>query len=140
MSVYFAAVSGYIKVGFSSDPVKRVGTTTVDKTIKPTGVHGGDEVTLLGWFPGDRKAERLAHEALAPYRAAGEWFIDCPAVRAYMLDRTEAVDFSRLTMSAYLKIRAGMSYAEATALYPSRSAREVLAEILAIRGPRSDAA
>lgn len=126
MSVYFAQVKGYIKIGYSAKPWVRIGTTTRDTTIKPDDVRASDDVSLIGWFPGDRKVEKLTHEHLADHQVAGEWFTDCDEVRAYLRSQADAVLMHEMSGMAVLKHLNGMPIAEAVAAHPMRTAREVM--------------
>ncbi len=76
MSVYFARVKGYVKIGYSSKPYKRILTIATGTCLKPEDVTYGDDVDLLGWVPGDRKVERAMHMRFADLHVVGEWFWD----------------------------------------------------------------
>lgn len=76
MSVYFAHVSGYVKIGYSKNPYQRVATITTKTAIKPDDVTYGDKVDLLGWVPGDRVVEKSMHQKFAHLHVVGEWFWD----------------------------------------------------------------
>ncbi len=76
MSVYFARVRGYVKIGYSAKPESRVGTITTGTCLKPEDVTYGDSIDLYGWIPGDRKAERAIHRRFASLHVMGEWFWD----------------------------------------------------------------
>lgn len=77
MSVYFARVRGYVKIGFSVDPVRRARTiASGGNCIKPDDIERSDPVDLLGWIPGDRSVERAMHRKFADLYVTGEWFWD----------------------------------------------------------------
>lgn len=126
MSVYFAAVRGYVKVGYSAKPWVRVGTTTRDTTIKPDDVRKSDDVDLIGWFPGDRAVERSTHDALAEHLVCGEWFVDHPDVREFLRAQADAVLMHEMSGLAVFKIIAGVPIAEAVAAHPMRTAGSAL--------------
>lgn len=116
MSVYFARVRGYIKVGYSANPIQRSSSITWSKGLHPADVQRGDSVDLIGWFPGDRRIERLAHAALDAHLVTGEWFNDCADVRDYLRSQDEAVLVNEISAIALLSVLGGMSVTEATAM------------------------
>lgn len=63
--VYIAVAGPYLKIGWSSDPERRL---TELRSESP------EEVALLGSFPGTRIDESELLQAFAPYRTRGEWF------------------------------------------------------------------
>lgn len=73
----------YVKVGFSTQPTKRL-------SGHAAAIPG--KLTVLGVFPGGRYLERSIHEDLSDWLVPGhqEWFFYCPAVRDY-LSRIRAV-------------------------------------------------
>lgn len=76
MSVYFARVKGYVKIGFSDDPISRMSTIATGTCIKPADVNYGDKVDLFGWIPGDRHTEASMHRAFGNLAVTAEWFWD----------------------------------------------------------------
>lgn len=76
MSVYFARIKGYVKIGFSAKPYERIGTIATGSCIKPNDVNYGDPVDLFGWIPGDRHTEKSMHRAFGELAVTGEWFWD----------------------------------------------------------------
>lgn len=76
MSVYFARVKGYVKIGYSVDPTERISSITTGSCIKPGDVAYGDPIDLLGWIPGDRTVERETHMRFGHLHVTGEWFWD----------------------------------------------------------------
>lgn len=73
--IYFiqSELGGPIKIGRATDLAKRL-----------VGLATGrpDTLTVLASFSGTVADERTLHSRLAPYRAKGEWFQDCPEVLA----------------------------------------------------------
>lgn len=65
MSVYFVRAGDLIKIGFSNEVRRRVGSI-----IQNT--RGGGE--FLGYMAGDRRVERHLHDRFADIREYGEWF------------------------------------------------------------------
>lgn len=67
----------YVKVGFSSEPVKR---------IRAHSVSIPGKLNFLGVFPGGRALERAMHEDLADWLVPGhrEWFFYSPPVQEYV--------------------------------------------------------
>jgi hypothetical protein len=85
MSVYFAKVGRFIKVGESDNPVRRVQRLRSDASAKPFDLDRSAPVELLHVVEdADRGEEFQAHAALACFRVCGEWFLDVAPVRAYM--------------------------------------------------------
>lgn len=76
MSVYFACVKGYVKIGYSADPLTRMTSITSKSAKRPLDIKAGDSVDLLGWIPGDRDVERQMHMRFAHHYFNGEWFYD----------------------------------------------------------------
>lgn len=74
-SVYFAVcpVLGRIKVGVSND---------VSARLLALAAEVKQDLLLIAAVPGNRQDEMRAHAALAEWRIAGEWFKDCPEIRA----------------------------------------------------------
>lgn len=87
MSVYFARVGQYIKVGHSANPERRVRRLFASETRYgapddcPTGLEHRE---LLATLPGHTTQEATAHAALDDFRVAGEFFVDEPEVRSYL--------------------------------------------------------
>lgn len=86
MSVYFAQVGRYIKVGYSANPERRVRNLFKSTTRygAPRDIDGKTPRKLLGHVPGELSEEHAAHAALADFRVMGEWFLDEPEVRDYI--------------------------------------------------------
>lgn len=69
--VYFVAAPGRIKIGYSSQPKKRLrALQTLDL----------EELTVIAMIPGNRAIEASLHNMLWEHRLKGEWFRDCDAV------------------------------------------------------------
>lgn len=70
MSVYFIrrAGSNLVKVGWSSDPVRRLSSL---RTAVPEPLH------LLATRPGGPEEERRIHHLCSEHRVGGEWFRMC---------------------------------------------------------------
>lgn len=100
MSIYFAQVGPHIKIGFSVSPERRVRNLMASATRygRPDGTPTGraDRV-LLKTIPGGLSTERAVHAALDDYAVGGEWFVDEPAVRAYIATVTANGPFEPLT-------------------------------------------
>lgn len=111
MSVYFARVGDYVKIGYSQNPVSRA-TTITRSGIRPDDVEFGSEVDLIGWVPGDEWLERAFHVQHIEHRVAGEWFrLDRKLAEAIIWDDPRGVDLER--MSA-LSVLVALEYPEAT--------------------------
>lgn len=73
MSVYFAAVGDYVKIGYSRNPMARAGTITRSGS-RPDDIPFAADVDLLGWVPGDSWREGQIHGRFLDQRVKGEWF------------------------------------------------------------------
>src|SRR5690554_4380274 len=120
MSVYFARVGDYMKIGLSKDPIARSATLTYMKT-RPENVSRGDAVELVGWFPGSTSEERAAHMRFGPQHVIGEWFIETPEMTDYLESNPRAIVMSKLTLGAMRLIAQGVPAAEAYAAHPPKS-------------------
>jgi hypothetical protein len=87
MYVYFAAVGGLIKVGYSENPERRVRNLFRGSTLYGAPVDAyearGTQV-MLRTIEGCKTVERRCHEALADFEVSLEWFLDEPPVRAFI--------------------------------------------------------
>ncbi|VXC06763.1 GIY-YIG nuclease family protein [Aeromicrobium sp. 9AM] len=134
MSVYFASVGLYMKVGYSKDPVGRAASLTTGKAqYRPADIERGAHADLIGWFPGDHAAERAAHMALGRKHVMCEWFIDCPEVRDYLRYQDDAVLVHELSALALLAVLRGLPVADAATTYPLGSMDEALDAMAAAR-------
>lgn len=86
MSVYFAQVGRYIKVGYSENPERRVRNLFKSETRygAPRDVTTDSPRHLIAAVPGELADEFAAHRALDDFRVSGEWFLDEPEVRTYI--------------------------------------------------------
>jgi hypothetical protein len=88
MTVYFARVGDYIKVGVSTNPVRRVKNLFQSSTRygRPADCPLDAPRELLATMPGWLNEEAACHAALSEYAAGGEFFIDEPPVRKFIAD------------------------------------------------------
>lgn len=77
-AVYFIAVRGFIKIGWSENWRLRLSNI---QTSNPDRV----EVLLVIGRP--KIFEKTMHGIFAEHRANGEWFRDCPEIRNYIVAR-----------------------------------------------------
>lgn len=84
MSVYFAQVKGYVKIGYSCNPVKRMSALLRNGIKVPADVSREDRINLLGWLPGDRYVEADTQARFRHLHVGGEWFWDEPEIDAYL--------------------------------------------------------
>lgn len=84
MSVYFARVGDYVKIGTSTRVAGRLGDIKSDVSRKPEDLDTSQRIDLLADIPGDRSLEAWVHEDLAALRVAGEWFRDGAELRDYL--------------------------------------------------------
>lgn len=68
--VYFVRLGNRIKIGWSTNLAQRL------SNLQPEEV--------LAVIPGDTTLERELHRRFAKHRVVGEWFEDCPSIRAYI--------------------------------------------------------
>lgn len=79
-AVYFVAVRGFIKIGWTTDWKSRVSSLQV---ANPEPI----EILLVIGRP--QIFEKTMHREFAEHRAHGEWFKDHEDIRAYIEDRKE---------------------------------------------------
>jgi hypothetical protein len=77
-SIYFVAVPGFIKIGWSRTWERRVAAL---QTSNP------ETVELLLVIEREKAFEKVLHQRFAEHRASGEWFQDNPEIRAYICAR-----------------------------------------------------
>ena len=84
--VYFAACGEYVKVGFSTDPTKRLSHVLSDFTLIPEGIDRSYTVDLIASFPGTPYHERYHHSRISSHRVEGtrEWYYRTPDVLSYI--------------------------------------------------------
>jgi len=75
--VYFVEcpARGLIKIGFTADIRNRMRTLRTSAT---------DAIRLIGSIEGTRRDEMALHARFMRRRKFGEWFEDCPEIRAYI--------------------------------------------------------
>lgn len=71
--VYLVQGAGMLKIGTSGSVRDRVAAM---QSGSPVRLH------LLATIPGGHKVERAMHRRFSQYRRHGEWFEDCPEIRA----------------------------------------------------------
>ena len=85
MSVYFARVGEYVKVGYSRhDPWFRARDAVCGNHAKPIDLDRYAPVEILNVIDGDRQIETLLHRMLDDFRVVGEWFLAEPAVLEFI--------------------------------------------------------
>lgn len=100
MSVYFARVGDYMKIGFSDDPIARA-TTITRMGTRPADVAVGDTVDLVGWVPGDVWREGYYHAQHIESRVVGEWFhLDRKCAEDLIWADPRGVDLERMSAMA----------------------------------------
>jgi hypothetical protein len=101
MSVYFAESCGYLKIGYSAEPLHRAESITRLGT-RPDDVPHKADVEVIGWIPGDRWIETQMHGRFTDHRVAGEWFvgIDRDEVRRIIWNDPRGVDIARMSFMA----------------------------------------
>lgn len=72
--VYFIEAEGFIKIGYSRDPIIRLGQIRRGQSVAaPEGISTS-AARLLAVEQGDRSTEKSLHKRFAEHRVAGEWF------------------------------------------------------------------
>ena len=101
MSVYFAQVGPYIKVGYSTNPEQRVRRLFSSATFGPIGTPRDlASRRLIRAIDGDKQTERQIHDALSDFRVVTEWFLDEPEVRDFIATVELADDYEAVTRPA----------------------------------------
>ena len=105
MSIYFAESGPYMKIGYSADPTSRMMTVTRNGR-RPHDLPFDADADLIGWIPGDRRAEARIHGRYASTRVEGEWFwSDRASVLELILADPRGVDFHSMSALAVLVMR-----------------------------------
>lgn len=105
MSVYFIEAGPYMKIGFSDDPIARAESVTRTGR-RPDDLPREADAELIGWIPGDRKAEARLHRRFAYLRVAGEWFWSEREQAAELIwADPRGVDIHRMSARAVLAMR-----------------------------------
>lgn len=87
MSVYVAQVAAHVKVGYSTNPEKRVQSLFQGDLNRPVMLDHSAPRVLLGLIPNGRLTDEAAlHRLLEPWSVLGEWYFAEQAV----LDVVEA--------------------------------------------------
>lgn len=73
MRVYFAECGGQIKIGSSGN---------VPARMRQLSSTAAAPISLIGAIRGDLRREMAIHKTLTQHRIKGEWYRDCPEVRA----------------------------------------------------------
>lgn len=82
-TVYFAECGGKIKVGIASN---------VKTRLSQLRTGAAQPVTLIASVAGDSDLERALHKRLKRHHIDGEWFKDCPEVRAIIQNAVNNFD------------------------------------------------
>ena len=90
--VYFIRLGTRIKIGTTTNLVQRLMQLPVEE--------------LLGTIIGGYEMEQELHKRFAQYRVVGEWFVDCPPIRAFIAaaraDAAEAIIVDSSVVAEYL--------------------------------------
>ncbi|WP_433357786.1 GIY-YIG nuclease family protein (plasmid) [Microtetraspora malaysiensis] len=82
--VYFVLRDGHVKIGTTKRLTYRLGQISRGAST-PRWMPAGP-VELLGTTSGGWEREHEIHAMFAAERVEGEWFRDCPAIRAFVAD------------------------------------------------------
>lgn len=82
--IYFVSKSGFVKIGYSSNPYKR---------LKQLQTGSPERLELMFTIPGDRKLEKRLHKLLWRNREANEWFFLSPGLILYLKRLAEQGEF-----------------------------------------------
>lgn len=103
MSVYFAQVGPHIKIGYSTNPERRVARmfSSTTRYSAPTGTPTGRAHRhLIRAIDGDLGTERLIHLALDDFRIGEEWFVDEPEVQRFIATAKTAKRYAKVRRPA----------------------------------------
>lgn len=102
MTIYFAQVGPYIKIGFSRNPERRVRRLFSSATPAPADCPRDlASRRLLRTIPGDLSVERAVHAAVDDFRVAGEFFLGEPEVYAFVTSvHPDAFPFAKIDRPA----------------------------------------
>lgn len=114
MQIYFAGATGKIKVGISRNPPARM------KQLSRTE----GSIWCIGTIKGNLAREREIHKALSRYRITGEWYRDCPEVRAVIQNC-----FNNFELADGRAVRSGKFGLVCKALWPHKTAEELAARV-----------
>lgn len=81
--VYFIVGPGRIKIGYTSQPERRL------NDLRNSDM---EQLSLIGSIDGGRALEKKIHALVSYYQIKGEWFRDCPEVRG-VIDRAMRGEF-----------------------------------------------
>ena len=93
MSVYFAQVGHYVKVGYSANPERRVRRLFSSATNPPADAPRDlASRHLIRAIEGGYRDEQEIHRALSDFCVGSEWYVDEPEVRAFVatVERSDA--------------------------------------------------
>ena len=76
--IYFIQQENYIKIGFTTNPIRRVNTIQVSLPIK---------LNVLLIIDGDVKLEKEIHNLFSTIRTRGEWFLFDSSIEDYIKSR-----------------------------------------------------
>jgi len=92
---YFLECNGHglIKIGCSA-----MGVHLRIKAIQ----HGSPfSLVCIGMIAGDETTEAKLHKKFRPHRFRGEWFHDCPEIRAFLDEQCPAFDYAATEYKAF---------------------------------------
>ena len=99
-TVYFFHCQGFVKIGYSKDPLSRLRQIrSMDGTKYPEGMDCST-ATLITTEPGGFDRERELHAKFSHLRHTGEWFTEAPELAEYIAStEADASDGARLSHS-----------------------------------------
>jgi hypothetical protein len=87
--VYFLRCEGFIKIGYSIAPRKRLSQIRGgDATRCPEGINRSS-IVLVQTEPGGRQRERQLHQQFKHLHHWGEWFTEAPELTEYIESLSE---------------------------------------------------
>lgn len=99
MSVYFAQVGPYIKIGYSANPERRVRNLMASGTRytapADTPLDEGSR-RLIRYIDGELATEQAIHVALQDFTLGLEWYVDEPEVRDFIATAEPSLTYPRL--------------------------------------------
>jgi hypothetical protein len=112
--IYFLECNGRIKIGIAAH---------VEKRMREIKRSAASPVTLIASIKGDLKLERAIHKKLQPYCISGEWYRDCPEVRAAIQNCLNHFDLSSD------EVKKSILTDVAKMLWPRNTAPNIAAEV-----------
>lgn len=113
MFIYFAETADRIKIGIAQD---------VNARLRALQAGAAQPLNLIGSIKGNLRREQEIHNAIKQYRIKGEWYRDCPEVRATIQNC-----FNNFDLAEGIKPKNTNFGAAWKAIFPNKSAEHLAA-------------